>query len=70
MSREKRESIPSSEQSLRDFNPVINGKINCHIPHNYNWALGYATPPAAAETKRREIQNLPAAKINGNYLRL
>ena len=69
MGRTKNEGIPSREMPFKGFEPFINGKINTHVPHHYNWCTGYPIPPMHESEKRpMNIPRLPDARINGRLI--
>jgi len=71
MARKKLDEPRPPEISQRDFEPYKNNKLNTHIPHNYNWCLGYvAPPPKQKRFHRRNIPTLPDSRINGQLQHL
>jgi len=59
------------EMQMRDFNPFVNGKVNCHVPKGYNWLLGYPIlPMPESKDPVKQSVTLSTARINGQHLAL
>jgi len=54
------------EMVMSKFKPFANGKVNCHVPHHYNWALGYPVPPMH-EGRIKPVTSVTIADRRANY---